>query len=192
MSIRKMTVFAAILLLVFAGAAFLRAQDVETDVEGGKDHPLVSRMTNFFIVDYLARFDEHEFYVSDEETKMVEGDLTSIDYQLKEGAPQPSPLQIRRNYSNALKTIGATLVHETDEYACWKLVKGGEETWIDLSVHDDGWSYELNFVRIAAMIQEVSADEMREALDKAGFIALYINFESIRSSPCSRKTRTSR
>ena len=178
MKTRKLIVCAAILLLVFAGAASLRAQDEETDIEGGKDHPLVSRMTNFFIVDYLARFDEHEFYVSDEETKMVEGDLTSIDYQLKEGAPQPSPLQIRRNYANALKTLGATLVHEADEYACWKLVKGGEETWIDLSVHDDGWSYELNFVRIAAMIQEVSADEMREALDKAGFIALYINFDS--------------
>ena len=178
MKTRKMIVFAVILLLFFACAAFVRAQDEETDVEGGKDHPLLSRMKNFFIADYLARFDEHEFYLSDEETKTVEGDRTYIDYRLKEGAPQPSPIQIRRNYANALKTLGATLVHEAEEYACWKLIKGGQEIWIDLSIHNDGWSYELNFVQIAAMIQEVSANEMLEALNKDGFIALYINFDS--------------
>ncbi|MCX6565997.1 MAG: OmpA family protein [Candidatus Aminicenantes bacterium] len=174
----KWIVFAATLLLIFTCAAFVRAQDEEVDVEGSKDHPLLSRMKNFFITDYLARYDEHEFYISDEETKVVEGDRTFIVYRLKEGSPQVSPLQIRRNYGNALKTLGATLIRESDAYACWKLVKGDQEIWIDLSIHNDGWNYELNFIQIAAMIQEVTANEMLDALNKDGFIALYINFDT--------------
>jgi OmpA-OmpF porin, OOP family len=178
MKSRKWIVFAASLLLVFGCAAFVRAQDEETDVEGGKDHPLLSRMKNFYITEYLARYDEHEFTISDEEAKMVEGDRTFIAYRLKEGSPQVSPLQIRRNYSNALKTLGATLIRENDAYACWKLVKGDQEIWIDLSIQNDGWNYDLNFVQIAAMVQEVTANEMLDALNKDGFIALYINFDS--------------
>jgi OOP family OmpA-OmpF porin len=109
---------------------------------------------------------------------VIEGDRTFIVYRLKEGSPQVSPLQIRRNYGNALKTLGATLIHESDDYACWKLVKGDQEIWIDLSIHNDGWNYELNFIQIAAMIQEVTANEMLDALNKDGFIALYINFDT--------------
>ena len=174
----KMIVYVIAFLLVLTFAAFVRAQDEEVDIEGSKDHPLLSRMKNFFIVDYLVRYDEHEFYVSDSDTKVVEGDRTFIDYQLKEGAQQPSSLQIKRNYSNALKPLGATLLYEDDVYACWKLVTGDREIWVDLSIYDNGWKYELNFVQLAAMIQEVTANEMLDALNKDGFIALYINFDS--------------
>jgi flagellar motor protein MotB len=31
-----------------------------------------------------------------------------IDYSLVEGSPIPSPLQIRRNYANAVKSLGGT------------------------------------------------------------------------------------
>ncbi|MHB8054611.1 MAG: hypothetical protein ACYDH3_05135, partial [Candidatus Aminicenantales bacterium] len=111
----KMAVFAATLLLVFTCAAVVRAQ--EADIEGSKDHPLLSRMKNFFIAEYLARYDEHEFTISDSETKVIEGDRTFIEYRLKEGSPQVSPLQIRRNYGNALKSLRATLILENESYA---------------------------------------------------------------------------
>lgn len=177
---KTIIVLAAAFLLVLSGAA-VWAQEEEKDIEGSKDHPLLSRMKNFIISDYLSRYDEHEFYVTDGETKVVEGDRTFIDYHLKEGAPQPSPLQVKRNYTNAMKTLGAKLLHEDEDYACWTLVKGDQEIWVDLQVHNDGWSYSLNFIQIAAMVQEVTANEMLEALNKDGFIALYINFDTGKS-----------
>jgi len=176
MKTRKLIVFITAVLLVFAGAAVVRAQ--ETDVEGSKDHPLLSRMKNYYITDYLSRYDQNEFTIGESETKVIEGDRTLIDYRLKDGSPQVSPLQIRRNYGNALKTLGATLIYESDAYACWKLVRGSQEIWIDVQVNNDGWNYSLNFVQIAAMVQEVSANEMLDALNKDGFIALYINFDT--------------
>lgn len=183
MNKRKGIAIVAALALVFGCAAFLRAQEEEQpDLEGSKDHPLLSRMKNFFISDYRDRYDEHEFYINaDRESKMIEGELTSLDYQLKDGAPQPSPLQIKRNYMNALKTLGAKLLFEDEDYACWNLVKGDQEFWMDVQVYNDGATYTLTIVQIAAMAQEVTANAMLEALNKDGFIALYINFESGRS-----------
>jgi len=183
MTQRKGTVIFAALMLVFGCAVLVRAQEeAQNDVEGSKDHPLLSRMKNFFIADYLTRYDQHEFYIkADGETKMIEGDLTFIEYQLKEGASQPSPLQIKKNYLNALKTLGAKLLFEDEDYASWNLVKGGQEFWIDVQAYNDGWSYGLNIVQIAAMAQEVTANEMLDALNKDGFIALYINFDTGKS-----------
>ena len=178
MKTKKTAVLILAVSFLLAGAVFIRAQEEETDVEGAKDHPLLSRMKNFFISDYSARYDEHEFYISESDSKTVEGDRTRIDYQLKEGAPQSSPLQIKRNYANAMKTLGAKLLHEDEDYACWTLVKGGQEIWIDVQVYNDGWNYELNIIQIAAMVQEVTANEMLDALNKDGFIALYINFDT--------------
>jgi len=166
------------LSFLLAGAVFIRAQEEETDVEGAKDHPLLSRMKNFYISNYLDRYDEHDFYFSESDMKTIEGDRTYLSYQLKEGVPQPSPLQIRRNYANALKTLGAKVVYEDEGYGCWTLVKGGREIWVDVQVYNDGQNYEINIVQIAAMVQEVTANEMLDALNKDGFIALYINFDT--------------
>jgi len=177
MKTKKAVVFAALLLVLF-GAALVRAQEEQKDVEGSKDHPLLSRMKNFFINEYLSRYDEHEFFINDNDTKVIEGDRTFISYVLKEGAPQPSPLQIKRNYANALKSIGATMLRDSDISASWKLVKDGKEVWIALDIYNDGMIYALNIVQIAAMTQEVTANEMLEALNKDGFIALYINFDT--------------
>jgi OmpA-OmpF porin, OOP family len=181
MKTRKSVAFIAAVLLLFAGATIVRAQEEETDAEGCKDHPLLSRMKNFVIGDCLSRYDEVEFILSDEESKMIEGDRTFISYRMKEGAQQPSPLQIRRNYANAMKTLGATLIREQDSYASWKLVKGDKEVWVSVQIFNDGNIYELNIVQIAAMVQEVAANAMLEALDKDGFIALYINFDTGKS-----------
>lgn len=176
MKTRTIAVCAAVVLLVLTSAGFIRAQ--EADAEGCKDHPLLSRMKNFIIESCRSSYDEHEYFLSDSETKMIEGNRTYVHYRLKEGAAQPSYLQVRRNYTNALKTLGATLLTERDNYASWKLVKGEKETWIALQVYDDGWQYDLNIIEIAAMVQEVMANEMLEALNKDGFIALYINFDT--------------
>jgi OOP family OmpA-OmpF porin len=180
MKIRMTPRFIIVLAAFFAlaGTRPLLAQE-EKDAESCKDHPLLSRMKNYIIrecrFDY---FDELEVYLNDADSKTVEGNRAYVNYGLREGSPLPSELQIRRNYTNALKTLGAALIHERGNYAAWKLTRGGKEIWITLQTYDDGWQYSLNFVEIAAMVQEVTANQMLDALNKDGFLALYINFDT--------------
>jgi outer membrane protein OmpA-like peptidoglycan-associated protein len=61
------------------------------------------------------------------------------------------------------------------------VTKGGKETWIALEVFNEGRNYELVIVEMGAMTQEVTADAMYDALNKDGFIALYINFDTGKS-----------
>ena len=96
----------SIAFLALAGAAFAQ----EADAENCKDHPLFSRMKNFYIADCKMNFDAVEFYVTESQTKTVEGQVTRIDYTLREGAPTPSALQIRRNYGNAVKSLGGSVL----------------------------------------------------------------------------------
>jgi len=150
----------------------------EPDAENCKDHPMLSRMKNFYISECESDFDEVEFYLPEGQTKTIEGQKTYISYALQEGSPKPSPLQIRRNYGNAVKSLGGEVLYDEDNYLTAKLVKSGEEYWILISVHNDGVYYALTVVKIAAMVQEVTANEMLDALNKDGFIALYINFDT--------------
>jgi hypothetical protein len=55
-----------------------------------------------------------------------------ISYAPKEGAQEAGGLQIIRNYSNAVKNIGGTVVYEnTSGYgeATLKITKNGKESW---------------------------------------------------------------
>lgn len=161
-------------LLAFAGAALAQ----QTDAENCKDHPLFSRMKSFYIGSCKSAFDAAEFYVKDGEAKTVEGQMTHIEYSLQENAPQPSPLQIRRNYGNAAKSIGAVILYDQDNSLTGRLVKNGKETWFKVDVFNEGSLYALTILEVGEMVQEVSADAMYEALNKDGFMALYINFDT--------------
>jgi len=162
------------LLLSFAG--LVRAQ--ETDAENCKDHPLFSRMKNFYITECRVAFDAVEFNIKDNEFKTVEGQMTKVNYRLQENVPQPSILQIRRNYGNAAKAIGATILWDAESYLSGKLTKNGKEIWFKVEVYNDGYSFVLTVLEVGEMVQEVAADAMFEALSKDGFMALYINFDT--------------
>jgi OOP family OmpA-OmpF porin len=153
---------------------------LEKDAGGCKDHPLISRMNNFYISSCEKSFNSFEFYIK-EGTKTLEGERTKIQYYLQEGSPQPSFLQIRRNYGNALKNIGGTVLFDEERRGTYKVVKGGKEVWIALEAFNEGRTYELVVLEMEAMTQEVTADAMYDALKKDGFIALYINFDTGKS-----------
>jgi OOP family OmpA-OmpF porin len=153
---------------------------LEKDAGGCKDHPLISRMNNFYISSCEKSFNSFDFYMK-EGTKTLEGERTKIQYYLQEGSPQPSFLQIRRNYGNALKNIGGTVLFDEERRGTYKVVKGGKEVWIALEAFNEGRNYELVVLEMEAMTQEVTADAMYDALKKDGFIALYINFDTGKS-----------
>jgi outer membrane protein OmpA-like peptidoglycan-associated protein len=150
----------------------------EADAANCKDHPMFSRMKNFVIAECKTAFDAQEFYVQ-EGSKTIEGTKTEIQYDLVEGSPMPSVLQIRRNYGNAIKTLGGTILFDQERHLTARVVtKGGKEVWLRVEVFNDGRDYTLDVVEVEAMTQEVSASDMLDALTRNGFIALYINFDT--------------
>jgi outer membrane protein OmpA-like peptidoglycan-associated protein len=164
------------LFLLTVGVSFSQ----EKDAQGCKDHPLISRMKNYYIDSCEKSFNSFDFYVK-EGTKTLEGERTKIEYYLREGIPQPSFLQIRRNYGNAVKDIGGTVLFDEDRRSTFKVTKEGKEIWIALEAFNEGRNYELIVLEMEPMTQEVSADAMYSALNKDGFMALYINFETGKS-----------
>ena len=101
------TVFVACLLLGLS-APFAAGQD--QDVEGSKDHPLISRYPGSVITNYLTKeFDEFTLplgKVVDEKfakSQHLEGKVTRIVYVAPQGR---SVLEVFRNYQGALKKAG--------------------------------------------------------------------------------------
>ena len=159
----------------------------QEDVQGAKDHPLLSRMPNSHITEYRKQFDAVDFKVEGGKTKSVEGEATVITYFYSSPEVQPSPLQVIRNYQNALKAIGARLVYERRPLegdsgeTTLVLARDGKEIWVAVrpSIFSaPTHSYQLFVVEKGEMVQEVTADQMYAALSSAGFIALYINFDT--------------
>ena len=175
----KSALFAAAALLVLAVVPLAYAQ--EADAENCKDHPLLSRMKNFYITECEKRFDAVEFNIAIDQEKSVEGQKTKVRYCLQDNIPRPSPLQIRRNYANAVKAIGGSVLYDGDGDATFRLSKNGKDIWIRVDVWNDGQNYDLTILEIEAMSQEVTADTMYDALAKDGFLALYINFDTGKS-----------
>jgi outer membrane protein OmpA-like peptidoglycan-associated protein len=157
------------------------ASSKEKDAKDCKDHPLISRMNNYYISSCEKSFNSFTFYVKEGE-KALDGEMTKISYNLQEGSPQPSFLQIRRNYGNAVKNIGGVVLYDDDRRGTFKVTKEGKDAWIALEAFNEGRNYELVILELAPMTQEVTADAMYNALNKDGFMALYINFDTGKSN----------
>lgn len=132
----------------------------------------------------------------------VEGKIFVYNYLLKEGATEASGMQIMRNFQNGLKTKGATILAEYPNWCggyytyngelgdggipfgngCvnWsttmKFKSEGKEVWVYLQKNDGG--YDIAVAEREEMKQDIKASEMLTALNKDGYIALYINFET--------------
>lgn len=162
----------------------------EEDVAGSKDHPLLTRYPGSFITEYEKNYNAVPFTVGDNAgaavQKTVEGNATTLVYFHKKPEEQPSPLQVLRNYQNAIKAIGGEVVYErlpTDRDAgetTLKVTTGGKDVWVRVEpmYSVPSQSYKLQVVETTAMQQVVSANQLLDELNKAGFIALYINFDT--------------
>ncbi|HOW85253.1 MAG TPA: OmpA family protein [Candidatus Aminicenantes bacterium] len=185
----KRTVWSAILAALVLLPLALAAQ--ETDAEGCQDHPLLGRMKGFVLTECESNFDAVEFCVAEDTYEKLEGQKTLLYYNLMEGFKEPSELQIVRNYTNAVKAAGGTVVYEYSGYAAMKIIKGaGQAVWVRVEVYNNGTAYQLTILEIGEMAQEVTAGDMLAALNKDGRIALEIHFDTGRASikPESQKT----
>jgi OOP family OmpA-OmpF porin len=182
--------FAFAALLAFACAAI--AQPAPPDVAGAKDHPLLSRYPNSHIVDYVSNFDAVEFTVpgragGDPAKERVEGDATTIRYFHNSPERQPSPLQILRNYQNAVRSLGGTVVYERlprdgdGGETTLRVATGGKDVWVRVVPEifsAPTQSYQLAVVEVAAMAQVVTANQLADELKQKGFVALHLNFDT--------------
>lgn len=174
MNLRKSIVFLTAGLMLAFGTAM-----PQEDAQGCKDHPLFSRMPNFYIESCETKeFDSYEFKMADENTVTVEGAKTYLCYYLKEGSKLPSELQVMRNYANAIKKIGGELLYQGAYDACLRLAHNGQEVWAHVSVWSGGESYTLTIIEKKEMVQDITASDILDALNSQGFIALDIHFDT--------------
>jgi outer membrane protein OmpA-like peptidoglycan-associated protein len=160
-------------------------QAPQQDVKGGKDHPILSRMPDFWISDYKeAEFESYRFTGADKKPVEVEGHKYYIIYRLKSGLPEPGELKLRRNVQDALKKIGGKVVNDDNFNKMSTIVveKDKKETWIEVRSYSN--NYRLTIVEREIMKQEIVADAaaMGDDITNTGHVAVYgIYFETGKS-----------
>ena len=83
----NVVVFGVVLAVVLMGS-FAFAQQ---DVKGSKDHPLLTRMPDFYISSYSEKeFDKEGFYDESDKYIYVEGRTFRIECRVKTGAKPPT------------------------------------------------------------------------------------------------------
>ncbi|SED87510.1 hypothetical protein [Pseudomonas anguilliseptica] len=153
------------------------------DTAWSKDHPLLSRYPNSHIVEYEQNYNAAQFATGTQDgvpqRQTVEGDATQIRYFHNAVDSQPSPLQLLRNYQNAIKSIGGEVVYERlpqdgdGGETTLKVTTGGKQVWVRLEPEifsAPTQSYKLVIVEVAAMQQVVTANQLLDELNRNGFI----------------------
>jgi OmpA-OmpF porin, OOP family len=144
----------------------------EDDVQGSKDHPLITRMPDYYINYYtLSEFGAFDPTVVGGNDVHWEGKVYSFVYERKEGGRSISMLQIVRNYEAAIKRVGGKILGTGDERRMAAEVrKNGNLTGVYVEVFNDGRTYNLTIVETQTMKQDVIADAnaMRNDIAETG------------------------
>lgn len=178
------------------------------DAEGCSDYPLFTRMPGYSIgrcdvVDYEERnFNVGPAFEDPEKgtitkTVPVSGKLYTIEYALDEGSTRRSPVQMMRNFQNAVKSAGGSVEgewtgwcnanldesfqlgnHCTNFSTTLKATKGGREIWTLVQPQDEGEYYTLIVMEREGMKQEVSVRELLDRMNADGFVALDVQFDT--------------
>jgi outer membrane protein OmpA-like peptidoglycan-associated protein len=171
---KKVSLIIPFLLFLFTGEAI--SQNVTQDVKGSKDHPLLTRMPDFYISSYKeAEYESYKFIGADKKPEIIEGHKYYIEYRLKTGLPDPGELKIRRNIQDALKKIGGKVVFDDNFNKVSTIVvqKDQNETWLEVRSYNN--FYRLNIVERETMKQEIVADAnaMGEGINNSGHVSVY-------------------
>jgi OOP family OmpA-OmpF porin len=163
------------LLFLLAGIGTAKAQQ-QQDIKGSKDHPLLSRMPDFYISGYKdTEFDSYRFIGADKKPDAIEGHKYYVEYKLNSGAPEPGELKIRRNVQDALKKIGGKVVFDDNFNKTSTIVfqKDGRETWVEVRSYNN--MYRLNIVEREVMKQDIvaNAEALNININSSGHVTVY-------------------
>jgi outer membrane protein OmpA-like peptidoglycan-associated protein len=143
----------------------------QTDIQGSKDHPLITRMPGYYISQYnVSEFAAFDPTVIGGKDVHWEGKVYSYGYSRKEGGRPISELQIVRNYETAIKQAGGKILGGDERRVATEIRKGGALTGVYVEVFNNGRDYSLTIVESQTMQQEVVADAsvMRNDLADTG------------------------
>ncbi len=164
----------AMLIVLFIMLGLSYAQD---DYKGCSDHPMFSRIQNFYISSCQeVEYDSHNFYDEKGKKQVIEGHKWRISYKIKKGSAPAGVLKIKKNYINAVKKIGGHVLKEGG-HCFMKVDQAGRETWVELNTATTttGDNYSLIIVQTAVMEQEVIADPdaMASDINATGHFTVY-------------------
>ena len=154
-----MSIYRSAVVVVFMCFFGMMSVGAQKDVDQSRDHPLVTRMPGYSIDGYrVEEFAGFDPTVIGGEEVHWEGKKYSISYARQEDATAVSTLQIVRNYQNALKKVGATILGSDERRLASELRKNGAMSGVYIECFNEGRSYEVTIVESQAMRQDVIAD----------------------------------
>lgn len=155
--------------------------DRKPDKPGSQDHPLVSRIPDYYISSYTdVEFAKHTFKTAKGKEAM-EGRKFEITYKQQKGAQAMSALQKVRNYTQAIRKIGGEVLREENSFATMRATADGRNIWLEVSNPYGQGSYHLVIIEQGMMEQEVtaSAEAMLNDIRNTGHVAVYgIHFDT--------------
>lgn len=161
-------------VLATACLAAPAAAQPKKDAAGCADHPLLTRLPDYWITACVHKqFNAYKFNVA-KATNQVEGEYWEIRYLPPPSMKtMPSTLQMLRNVENAIKQVGGKTVYTSDQRVTLTLANQDKELWVE------GWAdhtgkYILTIVEKAAMEQQMiaSADAFAAGLRATGHITV--------------------
>ena len=181
---KRLVPFAVVAVAVLVSVP---AMAQESDVEGCKDSPLLTRLPGCTITDCETKeFDTVTVWTTawkeeDAHLKPLEGAVDKVNYAC---GPKVSAVQVSRNVEAALRKAGFTIVFAGEGEGKNPIVtarKGAQ--WIQVQTNEGGGvtDYYQTAVLVKEMKQEVEADAsaMAAQIEKTGSVAVYgINFDT--------------
>lgn len=177
---KKFSAFLVLTVLILASSSFSQ----ETDKDGTQDHPLLSRIPNYYISDQIVKdFDVFTSPYIDKDN-VWEGKFTQTNYSHIEGTKDLSFIQIVRNYENSVKKLGGKTLLSDGRVYHGKIEKNKGVTYISAEAFNEGRDYTLIIVENKPMEDEVTIDAaaLNQGISETGKIAVYgIYFDSGKS-----------
>jgi outer membrane protein OmpA-like peptidoglycan-associated protein len=175
------TLVAMVYVLVGATAALAQ----QKDVAGCKDHPMFTRMPEYWIYKCVDKqFDAHAFVTGKGQTETIEGrKATWTYYPQAKATEKPSELQIKRNFEAAIQKAGGKVVGADKGRETFTLTADGKEIWVEVWAEFTG-KYGFTIVEKKAMAQDIiaTAEVFSNDIRSTGHAAIYgIYFDSGKS-----------
>lgn len=141
----------------------------EKDAPECKDHPLLPRMPNHYILGCAggdANFDMEAPPGKPAQTTHVEGKSTAILYSPQpELKNKPNRQQIIGNFEKGIKQHKGTLVGMVNTTPVYKLDSGGREVWVIVMADNPGGSHAYRIIEKGDLVQTQKDESQRDDLN---------------------------